>query len=142
MVGKFKGGESSPQGSHFNLTNDDDEVVDLTPPRLPSVKASNTKVAETLATKQTLWMRLLDKEKFSMIKAIREKLAKAGWKITEIQLVQNRKKASSHQFWSYTNEIKDAPSVRVFHGTSAESNPSIVAQGPTEISLTERSAER
>ena len=117
-VGKFKSGHSFPQGSHFDLTSDDDEVAGVAVP-----------TPKTVLPKQTLWMRLSNTEKFAMLTAIREKMAKDGWGIAEIQQVQNRKKASLHQFWAHTNEMQDSPTVRVFHGTSVGSVPSIVAQG-------------
>ena len=132
-VGKFKSGDSFPEGSHFDLTSDDDEVAVPNPavsqPSLQSVKESDAKASETEPPKQTLWMRLSSTEKFAMLEGIREKMAKEGWEIAQIQQVQNRKRASSHQFWAHINETQDTPTVRVFHGTSMRSVPSIVAQG-------------
>ena len=132
-VGKFKSGDPFPQGSHYDLTSDDDEAAVPTPalsqPSVTGVTDSHAMAIESVPLKQTQWDRLSSTEMFAMLAAIREKMAKEGWGIAQIQQVQNRLKASSHQFWAHTNGFQDTPPVRVFHGTGERSVPSIVTQG-------------
>jgi len=133
-VGNLKSGDSFPQGSYFDLTSDDDTESAVPPPAVsqPSVAGvtdSDAMAIETVPPKQTLWDGLSNTEMFAKLAAIREKMAKEGLGIAQIQQVQNKMKASSHQFWAHTNGFQDTPTVRVFHGTTERSVPSIVTQG-------------
>jgi len=133
-VGNFQIGDLFPhQGSHFDLTSDDDEAAVPTPavsqPSVTGVTDSDAMAIESVPQKQTQYDRLSSTEMFAMLAAIREKMAKEGWGIAQIQQVQNRPKASSHQFWAHTNGFQNTPTVRVFHGTGERSVPSIVTQG-------------
>ena len=125
-LGKLKSGDSFPEGSHFDLTSDDDEVADVTVPRIVSAVPA---VVSAPVKATTAWMGLSSTEKFAMLVAVREKLAKIGCRIVEVTQVQNRVKAMAHQFWAYNNNAEEADVVRVFHGTSVRSVASIVAQG-------------
>jgi len=62
-VGNLKSGDSFPQGSHFDLTSDDDDEVAVPTPAVsqPSVAGvtdSDAMAIETVSPKQTLWDRL------------------------------------------------------------------------------------